>query len=466
MESSREKYEWLRRLDAICDLLCGAIGTGATSLAELDIPGLLQQVPDYHKSVAQMIPPSVIDAVVKPKNAQAFKTHLVALKQYLSDIFEKLDNGEPLVYTYFVTTPEIFWGMDLASICYELIPIYLSAALTDGVEEEIDYIEQKGYPNHLCSAQKSTTGAFLLGKMPPPSCFVKQSAPCDPSNMLFQYSSREYNAPLVVVDSPYYSNERAFKYYVDEWKRMVEKLEKITGHTLDEDRLRKHVEWGNKGMEYLYGLQRLRKLVPNPDPGMHRVADTGALVLMGCNPLMTEYLKTCYEEAKERADQGKGVIPEGKQEIRTLYTWAWNSFDLALYDWLEDEFGATYLECGLTILPEEIGGYVDTSSVDSMIEGLAWRSFSFPMARQSFSFSDIWVNDFVKVAKEYKADAAVFSGHMACKHGWATNKLLSDALQEEAGIPTLRYESDIMDKRFTPPSEVRRQLTEFFRTFE
>jgi benzoyl-CoA reductase/2-hydroxyglutaryl-CoA dehydratase subunit BcrC/BadD/HgdB len=88
------------------------------------------------------------------------------------------------------------------------------------------------------------------------------------------------------------------------------------------------------------------------------------------------------------------------------------------------------------------------------------------MARQAMSFSDIWINDFVHLAKAYKADCVVFAGHMACKYWWALNKLLSDALMEKAGIPTLRFETDMFDNRFTPKSEIYKTMEGFFGTFE
>jgi hypothetical protein len=68
------------------------------------------------------------------------------------------------------------------------------------------------------------------------------------------------------------------------------------------------------------------------------------------------------------------------------------------------------------------------------------------------------------VAKTYKADAAVFSGHTACKHSWAAAKMLGDVLLEDAGIPSFKWETDFLDRRFTPHSVAKKQLAEFFRT--
>jgi len=466
IEDVKNKYEWIKRLDTVCDLFEAALATGATRLEDLDMPALLEQLSDYQKETFNMVQPELVQAALKPKNRNALLYHVRAFKQYLNDLCERIDQGAPVVYHYFVMTPEIFWGLGVAPICYELMAIYCSAIFKQGMTPEIDYTEQLGYPHHLCAAQKGTYGGMLTGKIPKPDLLIKHSAPCDPSSMLFQATAKYYNVPIITIESPYYTNASAFNFYVDEWYRMIKDLELLTGYTLKEELLRRHVEWGNEALRFYYMLEELRKNIPNPDPGMHRIYDTATLVTLGCNPKQIDYFKKIYEEAAERAKKGEGVIPKDKKEIRALWGYAWQAWDLALFDWLEEQFGHTYLHCGLTYFPPELTGFVDTSSRDSMIEGLAWRAFNFPMARQVMSYSDIWINDYVHLAKAYKADCVVFAGHMACKHWWALNKLLSDALMDKAGIPTLRFETDMFDSRFTPKSEIYRIMEEYFGTFE
>jgi len=466
IQDVKNKYEWFKRLDTVCELVKGVMATGATRLEDLDMPALLAQLNDYQKETLNMIQPDLIKAVLKPKNRTATLSHILAFQQYLNDLCDRIDKGAPVVYHYFVMTPEIFWGFGFAPICYELMAVYYSALFKEGITSQIDHTEELGYPHHLCSAQKGAYAGMLEGKTPKPDLLIKHSAPCDPSTMLFQATAKYYNVPIVTIESPYYSNARAYKFYVDEWQRMVKDLELITGCYLDKDLLQRHVEWGNEAMKYYYMLQELRKNVPNPDPGLHRIFDTGSFITLGSNQKYADYFKTIYEEAEKRAKRGEGVIPEDKKEIRALWGYAWQSWDLPLYDWLEEEFGHTYLLCGLTYFPPDLTGFVDTTSRNSMIEGLARRAFYFPMARQVMSYSDIWINDYVQLAKAYKADCVVFAGHMACKHWWALNKLLSDALMEKAGIPTFRFETDMFDYRFTPKSEIYRMAEEFFGTFE
>ncbi len=463
-ESSLMKYDYLRRVDAVCDLFQMAIATGAERPEDLDIPTLMQALPEYHASLVPQIYPEVIAGILKPKNRAAIASHMVAAKQYVTDLTTRIDEGQPVIYNFAVSTPEIFLGMGITPICYELMPIYMAAAFVGGVDADIDVTEDEGLPGHICSAQKAPNGALKRGKLPPPDLFVKSTVPCNSSNMMYQWAQEEYGVELILLDCPYYSNQRAFRYFVDEWKRMIERVEKATGCTLDEDRLRHHVELGNEQLRYYYGLQELRREVPNPDPGMHRALDIAALYLIGTNSQMVDYSRVCFEEAKARADKGLGILPEGKKEIRTVWTWGLTPHMLYLPDWLEDEYGMSFLECGLSYMPAEVTGYVNTSSVETMIEGLAWRSANMPMGRTGMTHADVMIEDFVSIAKSYSADAAVFSGHMACKHSWAVAKMLGDALQDQAGIPSFKWETDLLDTRFTPHSSAKAQLAEFFET--
>jgi len=181
-------------------------------------------------------------------------------------------------------------------------------------------------------------------------------------------------------------------------------------------------------------------------------------------PHGAKYFRDLYGIVKKRADKGEGVIPEGKKEKRLAWGYTWECFDLPFFNWLENEHGAVYTEDTLTYFPADVGK-VDTTNLETMLEGLAWRSMQMPMARQVMSFSDVWINDFVHICKAFKVDALIMGGHMACKHYWALNKLMSDKVREKAGIPSLRFEFDMMDKRFTNPAELKRIMNDFFATF-
>ncbi len=419
-------------------------------------------LPEHYQTNFDMVQPDLIDTILKDKNrttASAFVNNIMA---YVDWVNAELDSGKPACYHYFPISVEIMMALDVVPICYEVLCGLSSALYIDGAEGAVDTIEAEGYPDHLCSTQKGTAGYLLQGIVPRPDMIIKSSAPCDASNRLYEWTAHYLQVPLIVLETPYYRNERGLRWMIGEIKRMIEQLEKLTGHILDEDRLREYCTLGNDLMRYYLDVQELKKAHPCPDTGWHRPADTIFLTQIG-TPMAVSYFQALHDEVKARVDSGRGVIPEGMTERRATFGYTWECYDLPLFDWLEDTHGVTYIADTLTYFPPDTG-LVDTTSIETMIEGLAWRMMQMPMGRQTMGFSDIWINDFLNIVKAYKADALILGGHMACKHFWALNKLLSDRIKEETGVPTLRFEMDMFDKRFTPPAELRRIMDEFFET--
>ncbi|UWG98726.1 2-hydroxyacyl-CoA dehydratase family protein [Dehalobacter sp. DCM] len=460
-----EKYNYLHRLDCVTDfvnLACNVVKAdtldglmeGALPLLATAPPYLFEEVPKIHEPV--------VAAAIKPKNRAGVGAHFAAVKKYLSDLADDLDSGKPVVSHFPSMGPEPFLAMGVVPLCAEALTLYLTGSYENGVEEEIDEAEAEGIPNHSCSFQKAPFKAMDKGLLPLPDAFLVTTAPCNSSNMLYQNMMDKHNKPVFVVDSPYYWNKRSFKYFAEEYKQAILGVAKHLGTEIDVATLRKHVEWSNEQYEWWFKLQKLRRIKPNPDPGMHRAFDLAAWLLSGSNELWINYFKVLYEEAKERADNGLGVVPEGMEEIRTLHTYGWTAHTIYLPDWMEDNLGSSMAECGLSIYPGDLIGFVDTTNLDTMLEGLAWRSFNGVMHRTVMTFADLHINDMVSVAKEYQVDAAVFAGNNTCKWGWTYPKMLSDALQENMGIPCLSFETDIMDKRFTPREVTFSMLTEFF----
>lgn len=419
-------------------------------------------LPENYQTNFDKVQPDLIEAILKDKNRTSAYAFMNSLEQYVDWLNDRIDNGAPICYQYFPISMEIILAMGLAPMVYEVFCGLDAAIYIDGCEEGIDRIEAEGYPDHLCSTQKGTAGYLLMGTVPKPDLIINTSAPCDASNMLYQWTAHHFKAPLLALETPYYKNERGLKWMVDETKRMIEQIEKITGRTLDEAKLKEHAEYGNELMRYYLAIQELRKKKPFPDTGWHRPGDTIFLTQIG-TPFGVEYFKALHDEIKYRVDNGIGVIPEGMPERRVAYGYTWTVFDMPLYHWLEETHGVTYIADTLTYFSPDVG-LVDTSSTESIIEGLAWRTLHMPMGRQAMGFSDIWINDFVDIVRAWDADALILGGHMSCKHFWALNKLLSDKVKQETGVPTLRFEMDMFDKRFTPPAELRRIMNEFWST--
>lgn len=419
-------------------------------------------LPDVFQKNFDMIQPDLINCILESKNRETAQNFVDNIAKYVDSIHDALNAGNKVCYHYFIHSIEPMLALDIVPICFEVLSGLTAALYTNGCEEGIDAIEAEGYPDHLCSSNKGAAGFLLKGYLPKPDFFLKGANPCDASNRVYDWAAHKSKVPLFTIETPYYFNERAHRFMTGELRRLIGKLEAVAGKKLDEGRLREYVEYGNIATEYIVKIQELKQMVPCPDTGWHRPADTIFMCQIGTEH-GANYFKNLYEIVKKRADMGESVIPAGKKERRLAWGYTWECFDLPLFNWLENEHGAIYTEDTLTYFPPDVGK-VDTTNMESMIEGLAWRSMQMPMARQTMSFSNVWINDFVHICKAFKVDALILGGHMACKHYWALNKLLADEIKEKAGIPTLRFEFDMMDKRFTSPSELRRIMNDFFAT--
>ncbi len=420
-------------------------------------------LPEVFQKNFDMIQTDLINCILEDKNKETALNFVNNIGSYVDEMHKGLDAGNKVCYHYFIHSIEPMLALDIVPICFEVLSGLTAALYTDGCEEGIDAIEGEGYPDHLCSSNKGAAGFLLKGYLPKPDMFLKGANPCDASNRIYEWAAHKCKVPLLTTETPYYFNERAHRFMIGETRRLVANLEKIAGKKIDEGRLREYVEYGNEAVDYIVKIQELKKMVPCPDTGWHRPADTIFMCQIG-TPHGAKYFRDLYGIVKKRADKGEGVLPEGKKERRLAWGYTWECFDLPFFNWLENEHGAIYTEDTLTYFPADVGK-VDTTNMETMIEGLAWRSMQMPMARQTMSFSDVWINDFVHICKAFKVDALIMGGHMACKHYWALNKLMSDKVKEKAGIPTLRFEFDMMDKRFTSPAELKRIMNDFFATF-
>jgi benzoyl-CoA reductase/2-hydroxyglutaryl-CoA dehydratase subunit BcrC/BadD/HgdB len=328
----------------------------------------------------------------------------------------------------------------------------------NGCEDAIDLYRSQGFADHYCTVHAAYPGYVMNGNWRVPDVMVKPAAPCVSGNAGYQVVSRKYGVPLVIYDASYYLNEDGVDYQTNALKRAIPKLAKISGRALDVDLLRAKIEESNRTYALLGELHELRKHKPNPDPGLHRVLDVLVLVTLLGEPECTEYFQLIVDEARTRVENGTRIIPDDKQEIRAVHTWAVNVYLPEVYHWLEETFGMTYLTCGLSYF---INHQIDTSSLDSMLRGWVQRTMNFPMGRQSISYGDVWADDMVDLAVEMEADCGIFAGNVACKQAWAISKLMCDRLEDEFDIPALRFEIECCDKRLCPADEFKERVESF-----
>ncbi len=367
------------------------------------------------------------------------------------------ESGEPFAWLNFVTIPELFWAMDIVPIFIEGTLRTLLLASTEELCRYIDLAEQH-IPDYICSADKAFFGATLAGDLPLPDVIVHSSAPCDSALATFTVMAEYLDIPHFCIDIPYWSDERSYRYVENELWDLVSFLEEKTKRKLDFDRLKQVAEYSSRADKYILKFNELRQAIPCPLSSRDLISERSSLRRMAGTPELVDYIKERYEMVRERVNEKQGAIAQEK--IRLIWVYVIPAFDLSLYDWLEEEHGA------ISIM-EMMSNFVfkpieDPSDISSIFRGLAGKSMNMPMGNECRGPWEYYGDVAIKACRDYKADVAVFAGHIGCKNAWAIAKLIKDRIEDELGIPVLLFETDLLDPRITPLETIKARFNDFF----
>lgn len=75
--------------------------------------------------------------------------------------------------------------------------------------------------------------------------------------------------------------------------------------------------------------------------------------------------------------------------------------------------------------------------------------------------AEYWMECVGTILREYRCNAAIFAGHVGCKHSWAVGKLVKDMVTDKFGIPILLFDVDSFDPRYSSPETIRARVKDF-----
>ncbi len=393
-----------------------------------------------------------------PDDAGSFMLETVNL--YNHNLEEAIDvarnRRRKLVWYEFCLTPEIFLAFDLYPFMGEIQPSVYSRLRQDLIAEFIDAAENAGIPPEICSIDKTLVGAILSEEMPQPDLVITTSAPCDSSRTGYQLMEKLFDAPMYKLDAPFSDEPEAIGYYADQIRDMIPMLERFSGRKFDVDRLREIVEESNRAVEYILEWNTLRRLKPCPTPANILASVYAGIINNLGRPHCTDYCRAVYEFARERAEAGV----ETGEKIRVVWVHVPPLFTDTIFDWMLEEFGAVVVDDTLSGYLRQIP--IDTSSLDSMLCGLAQRGLNMTMGRLRLP-ATVYVNDFLKSYDDYSGDCAMLAAHAGCKHCWGAANLVRDATRAK-DIPLLMFDLDFLDSRIVSAETLEHKIEQFFRT--
>jgi hypothetical protein len=328
------------------------------------------------------------------------------------------------------------------------------------MEAYIDVAENYGIPPDICSLPKSTMGLVLKGEMPAPAAVIASNMPCDGGMSQYTLIQKQLGAPVFRLDVPFhFYNDRAIDYFVNELKALIAWLEEHTPGRMDWDRMRTVCEARNRYVALEYDLWDL--LRTRPAPMAAEPVYLSHLMYGIAQPASERGIRAMQrvvDIARKLHAQGLGALPE--ERFRAVL---WNPPTLIfpdLFTWAEQAYGVAMIMDMLTFHRHP---FIDTSTPDTMLRGLAQVIMQGPMARHTRGPAENFFSDLFYLYEHFDLDMIWMAGHIGCKNTQALNGMFREKCRERA-IPLLIIDYDLSDTRIVPPEGIRSQVEQFMET--
>ncbi|TFF95998.1 MAG: 2-hydroxyacyl-CoA dehydratase [Promethearchaeota archaeon] len=390
------------------------------------------------------------------------KSFLRNIKPALKRTIVKAQKGFPVIAHHFAYPGEIFNAFDVADVVVETVPYTLSALVPAGPEKYYDIAGSFGHPHHSCSSQKGTIGMYI-DDLYEFDALATPTAPCDNTfaNFPLMQHLKDDNVPLITPDMPIYRDERAYKYFADELMTSIYQIGEAFGQEPDFKKLATAMEYTNRDLELIAEINELKKVKPNPIESMYCPLLTGIAAFAPGTPEKTQFFSDVLEVGKDRVKHGERAAG-GEEKIRVMWPYMALFFDIGFCEWFDREMGMTMLH---DIFTYPFYDKIETNKdPETLVEGIARQAMNYPMVRQSSTQMDFLIDDFVYLSKEYEADCAIFTVHLACKQVVSAVQILREALRDELGIPMLSIDVDAGDGRVTSIETIKSKITNFVET--
>ena len=331
--------------------------------------------------------------------------------------------------------------------------------LINGVEKYYDIIGNWGHPFHTCSAQKGAMG-MSLENLYQFDAIITPTAPCDSTCASYPFFKYEKNFPLIIADMPFLHGEKSYKYYAEQLKLSLSNLGEVIGQEPNFARMRKALEAENEVSKLRMELFDLIKAVPSPIENIFNPISAASTIFLSGTPENISFYRRMLEIAKTRYKNNEHH--GGEEKIRSIWPYMVTFFDISLCEWLDRKLGMSVL---LDIFNYNLSDPIDTKSdLDTVFNGMARKAMSWPMIKQSTDFYYPFLDDCIKMAKDFSADCFVYTQSIACKQFGGVPQLLREALMDEVGIPMLVIDFDVGDARMTSTQAFKDKISMFVQT--
>jgi len=380
----------------------------------------------------------------------------LVLAHYLSAI-QAHDEGRWVAWCTAVAPPsEILYSMGIQPLFPENYACV--ATVVRAMSKAFEISETHGLSRDLCSYARGVMGFVLggeapLGGMEKPDVLISTKNVCSTYLKWWQLMAHALKRPLYIIDCPRITDEiREYhvKYISEQLENLVLEFEKITGKTLDRQKLRETLELSDKAAELWRRALILRRAKPCPMGVTDSSAAMFPLVASAGTMEAVEYYKKLLDELSERVKMGMGVVEEEKFRLLLSGIPYWHHLDI--FDYLKDRYGAVFVY--------EL--YTATWGITSLDSTKPFESLAFKMlynpVNMPAKWSEKWIADIVR---DFDIDGIVLLSSRSCKATSINNLMIHEILRDKYEIPSVVLDADHTDHRDYSDAEIKAKLDTF-----
>lgn len=342
----------------------------------------------------------------------------------MDSMLKPLQKPDSSVIVSVFTPCELMQEVGLNPYNVECFSSYISASYAE--RGCLQQAENNGISETLCSYHKTFIGAAEKGLLPRPKCVVYTNLTCDANLVTFRHLAQLYDVPSFAIDVPMQQNRENVEYVAGQLRELAAFLEKCTGRSIDEERLKERLRRSRRTLENFEKFQQLRadRYVPS-DLVTPMFAGLANNVLLGTRE------QESYTEKLLRDVRNTG--PARGTRIYWMHTIPF--WSAAVKEALSLKESAQIVGCEISEFCRP--DFDPEKPYEAMAQMMVYNSINGGASRR--------IQRGIENAKRVHADGAVLFCHWGCKHTLGGAQLAKKKFEEQ-GIPLLVLDGDGCDR--------------------
>lgn len=335
--------------------------------------------------------------------------------QYLNSIcfkfiLEPFENPDISCFVNLFAPSEILHAMDLKPILIEALSSFMCGFNCE--DFFIQYAENAGISNSLCSYHKTFIGMNEANILPKPKIALTTTTACDANTNTFKYVCSKRNIPYIILDVPYTYSKENINYLEKQIYQCIYEVENITGKKFDIDKLREIIVNENKCVNFMKEYLQSLKTIYYP-----------TTLTLQMYMLLTSHTYMARKETIEFYSMLKDDIKNyNERKGISIY---WSHIMPFYHNVLKEYFNLNpnYQLLGYDLCFDYLEEMDYSNPIRSLCEKMILNNYNGPYDRK--------LNGILKAIDELNPDGVINFCHWGCKQSSGGVYLLKDELKKE-----------------------------------